>query len=63
MFLPATREPDPGDMYTFFTIAILRGGRTPDQGPMIIARVIHVSRSANPVIFRDFSKVDCVFFR
>ncbi len=46
----------------FFTIASLMGGRAPDQGPMIIAQVIHVERSVTPVIFRNFSKVDCVFF-
>ncbi len=27
----------------FFPIASLRGGRAPDQGPIIIALVIHVS--------------------
>ncbi len=38
------------------------GGRVPDQGPMNIAQVIHVERSVTPIIFRDFSKVDCAFF-
>ncbi len=62
MFLPATREPDPGDMFTFIVIASLMGGRAPDQGPMNIAQVIHVEQSVTPFIFRDFSKVDCVLF-
>ncbi len=46
----------------FFKIASLMGGRAPDQGPMNIARVIHVERSVTPIIFRDFSKVDGVFY-
>ncbi len=57
MFLPATREPGPGDMYTF-TIASLVGGRAPDHGPMNIARVIHVERSVTPVIFVIFGSVE-----
>ncbi len=43
-------------------IASLMGGRVPDQGSMNIAQVIHVERSVTPVIFRDFSKVDGLFF-
>ncbi len=56
MFLPATREPDSGDMNTFIVIASLMGGRAPDQGPMNIAQVIHVERSVTPIIFVIFLK-------
>ncbi len=63
MFLPATREPDPGDMYTFFYDSFPMGGRVPDQGPMINARVIHVERSVTPIIFAIFHNGLYVFFK
>ncbi len=42
VFLPTTGETNPGNMYSFFVIASLMGGRAPDQGPMNIARLIHL---------------------
>ena len=61
MFLSLTREPDPGDMYTFFVIASLMGGQAPDRDKMNIAQVIHLERSGTPLIFAIFT-VDGVFF-
>jgi hypothetical protein len=42
VFLSPNREPDPGDMNTFFKIASLRGRRALKPGTMNIAQVIHL---------------------
>ncbi len=63
MFLPATREPDPGDMYTFFYDS-LPDGRTGSRTRT------HEPRPGDPLVakryschFCDFSKVDCAFLK
>ncbi len=62
MFLPVTREPDPSDMYTFFVIASLMGGRAPTG--------THEHRPGDPLVakrhsyhFCDFSQWIVCFFK
>jgi hypothetical protein len=54
VLLSPPKEPDPGDMDTFFMIASLMGGRAHDRDKINIAQVIHMEISVTPIFFTIF---------